>query len=233
MVPTTAFAARFLQELEGIPTAQVTPIALAGAPIPHSQRRPDGTVRVGTFLSFLPSSNIPFFLAAAHYVATRRPDVRFTVAGHGPLESHLRRMIRDLELDEVVRIEASDSADVMDGFDVFFYAPDRCDHLGPIALAAVRGLPCIVSEAAAMEAGVRDGHECLVAPTNEAGIAGELILRTIESTKLRRGLGQNLRAHASANNATDTAVERWTTLFRDLGVALLERRDTRHEDAVA
>jgi glycosyltransferase involved in cell wall biosynthesis len=227
LVPTTAFAARFLQEIEGVPAAQVSVIPVPAAPTPHAQRRSDGTIRVGTFLSFLPSSNVPFFLAAAHYVAARRPDVRFTVAGYGPLESHLRRMIHELELDAVVRIEATDSADVMDGFDVFFYAPDRCDHLGPMELAAVRGLPCIVSEPAAMESKARDGHECLVVPTNESGIAGELILRTIESATLRRGLGQQLRAHVAARNATETAVKCWTELFRGLGVEPSDRRDVR------
>lgn len=218
LVPTTAFAARFLGELEGVPLPQLESIALPEGPKPRTQRQSDGSIRVGTFVSFLPSSNVPFFLTAAHYVASRRPDVRFSLAGYGPLENHFRRMVRELDLEGVVRIEPTDSADVMDGFDVFFYAPERCDHWGPLALAAARGLPCVVSEPAAIEAGARDGHECLVAPTNEGYAAGELLLRTIESETLRRGLGQNLRQLASSKKATEVAAERWTQLFRGVGL---------------
>jgi glycosyltransferase involved in cell wall biosynthesis len=61
-----------------------------------------GAPVVGTLIRFVPQKDPDLWLEAAAIIAAARPDVRFLIAGYGPLEADMRRKIGELVLDDRV-----------------------------------------------------------------------------------------------------------------------------------
>jgi glycosyltransferase involved in cell wall biosynthesis len=141
-----------------------------------------------------------YFLQAARMLLQTHSDVRFLIAGDGPLRSSLERTASELGLDGRIRfIGAYDNDDVPDILqDVSVVTvPSITEALGIVALEAMAcGKPVVASAVGGLPEIVRDGETgLLVSPKDPAALA-EAIARLLDDSDLRRELGWTGREFA-------------------------------------
>lgn len=157
-------------------------------------------------------------LNALPYVVKAFPDVRVCIAGRGPQEPELRRLARDLGLEEYVAFPGF----VTDEEKYDYYrrckavvVPSRWDcQPSPVFEAAVFGKPVIASDASHPDI-VEDGATGLVFRSEDAAGLAEKILFLLGDDAARESMG---RAAALRADEYDWAViaERYLTLYGDV-----------------
>ncbi|MGE4001553.1 MAG: glycosyltransferase family 4 protein, partial [Planctomycetaceae bacterium] len=154
----------------GVPTG----MAERGPPVLEASHTPV----VGTAGPLEAAKGLDYFLRAARIVAQSRPDVQFLIAGAGPEESRLRRMVAELKLTGQVTFvpnvyDFSYSLEAMD----IFCLPALKQGLGTIMLEAMaRGKPVIATRAGGVDTVVDEGTSgLLVAPSDSDDLAGRML----------------------------------------------------------
>ncbi|MGK0673201.1 MAG: glycosyltransferase [Halothiobacillaceae bacterium] len=124
--------------------------------------------------------NIEFLLKMFTHILVQRADARLVLAGEGPAETHLRRLVRQLGLQEQVRFVGYLPRDgalqaLYRTADVFVFA-STTETQGLVLIEAMAlGTPVV----ALAEMGTRDilqeGEGCLIAPHEPAGFAARVL----------------------------------------------------------
>jgi glycosyltransferase involved in cell wall biosynthesis len=157
---------------------------------------PAGRLVVGALGRLSPEKGFDTLIRASGALLDRGLDFELWIAGEGPLEAELRRLIAALGLGERVRLLGYWSGTVG-----LYHALDA------LALSSVReGLPNVLLEALAMQVPVvatsvggvpwlvRDGESGLLCPPGVVGALANALGRLLADAELRARLGQGGRA---------------------------------------
>jgi glycosyltransferase involved in cell wall biosynthesis len=193
----------------------------SGVPVGLADRGPavlasDHVPVVGTAGPLEAAKGLDYFLRAARIVAHRRSDVMFLIAGAGPEESRLRRMVGELKLTGQVTFvpniyDFSFSLEAMD----IFCLPALKQGLGTIMLEAMaRGKPVIATRAGGVDSVVRDGRTgLLVAPSDSDELAARM-LELLSDPAKARAMGLSGRDIVTKHFRIDTMVALTAQLYR-------------------
>lgn len=163
------------------------PDAMDNAGILSSRRVPV----VGTAGPLETSKGLPYFLEAARKVLDSGHDVEFLIAGSGPEEHRLRRLVRDLELTRQVTfvpklLEFTATLRAMD----IFCLPSVVQGLGTVMLEAMAlGRPVIASDVGGVSTILNDGETGLTVPPSDSGRLAERILELLNDPIRARAIG--------------------------------------------
>ncbi len=156
---------------------------------------PDEIV-VGAVSRLHRQKGVAYLIEAAGRILERYPRARFLVAGGGPLEASLGKLVREKELGRAVRLlgERSDARELLALFDVFVL-PSLWEGL-PLVLieAAGQAKPMVVTDIDGVREVVKDGATGLLVPAGDAPALAGAVLRLLEDRKLGRKLGERARA---------------------------------------
>lgn len=146
---------------------------------------------VGSVAVFRTQKRFDLWLEAAAQLREERPDTRFVLVGHGPLQARLEQQARELGLNEAL-VFAGIQEDVrpfLNAFDVFLMTSE------------FEGLPVALLEALASERAVvatavggipevlRDGKNGLLLPPGDVDVVSASLRRVVSDPDLRRRLG--------------------------------------------
>jgi glycosyltransferase involved in cell wall biosynthesis len=135
-----------------------------------------------------------FFLQAAHELAREYPNVKFLIAGDGPLRSVLEEQVRNLGLaSQVCFVGAYDNDAVPDILrDVSAVAvPSVTEAFGIVALEAMAcGKPVVASAVGGLTEIVRNGETGLLVPPKDPEALANAIAHLFDNPDLRRRLGR-------------------------------------------
>jgi glycosyltransferase involved in cell wall biosynthesis len=138
---------------------------------------------------------IVYLIEAAGRILERFPRTRFLVAGGGPIEASLSRMVRERGLGWAVRLlgERSDANELLALFDVFVL-PSLWEGL-PLVLIEAAGLakPMIASDIEGVREVIRNDETGLLVPAGNAESLAGAVLRLLEDRTLGRKLGERAR----------------------------------------
>jgi glycosyltransferase involved in cell wall biosynthesis len=147
-------------------------------------------------------------------MAHTRPEVQCCIAGIGPMESDLRRLVAKLGVQDRVRflgyVDDDQLIDLYANCFAVYYAPYDEDY-GYVTLEAFKSYKPVLT---ALDSGgvlefVRDGEDGFVVPLDQPTIMGERIDQLHADTRLARRLGE--AGHARVANITwDSVIERLT-----------------------
>lgn len=142
-----------------------------------------------------PQKNWPLFLR----IAARYPDARFVIAGTGPQESSLRKIIARERMENIDLLGFRDPRTVFAAADIFLLTSDYEGTPMVLLEAMSSGLPCVVSAIDGCLEILGDGEGGSTAePGNENDFAAKLA-PYIESADLRHRQGNTGRAKATAS----------------------------------
>jgi glycosyltransferase involved in cell wall biosynthesis len=126
------------------------------------------------------------------------PRSRLAIVGAGPLDGALRRLARDLNIDDrVAWLGEQDVRRVLAGFDVFAL-PSRREGLPYVALEAMAaGLPVVATSSSGVECLVGSGVNGLVVAPGDAGAFAASLAGLARDPRRRADFGRASRARAA------------------------------------
>jgi L-malate glycosyltransferase len=173
---------------------------------------------IGTMGRLMPVKGLESFLKAAHIIRRQKANVKFIIAGDGPLKDALQKQAREYGLDEVVLFlgHRNDSHDILGLLDLF------------VLPSISEGIPMVLLEALALArpvvatrvGGIPEVIECgisglLIAPGREDELAKSCIAVMDDSDYARR-LGtagrQRVVEHFSASAMANKVAEIYRSL---------------------
>lgn len=146
--------------------------------------------------------NIDFLVHMLVDLRRRVPDVLLVIAGEGPAEGHIRKLVATLDLDANVQFvgymdRSTTLLDCYKAADVFVFA-SRTETQGLVLLEALTQETPVVSTAVMGTANVLDGMKgAIIAPEDIAGFS-TLVASVLNDPALRQSLSQQALSDAKA-----------------------------------
>jgi glycosyltransferase involved in cell wall biosynthesis len=173
--------------------------------------------------------NIDFLIQMLVDLRRRVPDVLLVIAGEGPAEGHIRKLVSKLGLDRNVQFvgymdRSSTLPDCYKAADVFVFA-SRTETQGLVLLEALAQETPVVSTAIMGTANVLAGMQgALIAPEDVVGFS-TLVASVLNDPALRQSLSEQASGDAQAWSScamTKRLVEYYESLVstpRNMGIA--------------
>jgi glycosyltransferase involved in cell wall biosynthesis len=135
--------------------------------------------------------------------AGRFPEFRLRIAGCGPLEDFLKKLVREKGIEkEVVFLGHLDENELIDAYqhsDVFVN-PSRYEGMPNALLEAMAcGLPCVVTKVEGHDELVKEGENGFLVPKESESTLADAIGRLIVNETLRKKMGRRSREIAIEN----------------------------------
>lgn len=141
-------------------------------------------------------------IRAAHLASTARPDLRWVIAGEGPLRKALEALVRELGLENRVYLlgEVPDAVRLVAAADLFVM-PSSMEGLGTSILDAMAlGVPVVATRAGGIPEVLSGGAGLLVDPADPAALASA-VLQVLADPGLQQRL--TLRAREAVDRYSD------------------------------
>jgi len=154
-------------------------------------RDTDGPGRVpvvGTVGPLTPDRGYDYFLRAAKEILDRGHEAQFLIAGNGPEQDHLRRLIRKLNIEQWVTMvhHFADYRRMIAVLDICVVSPVR-EGLGLNVIEAMAcHKPVVATGVGAVYDVVKDGETGFLAPKQNPGAIAEKVIRLLEDRDLAR-----------------------------------------------
>jgi glycosyltransferase involved in cell wall biosynthesis len=195
-------------------------------PNPRTPERPNANLRQGLRIP----SNAPVIAVVARLQAHKGhedlfrclpglwaqfPALRVLVAGQGPHEAHLRRVVAGLQAEDRVRFlgHCDDVQPVLEAADLFVLPSHREGLPNAVLEAMAMDLPVVAAAADGTGEVVVDGETGLLVPPGDRAALGAAVARLLVDGALRRRLTQDARSHLEAYFSLPRAVEQVETLL--------------------
>ena len=185
------------EELEtrfGVPSHKVrcvpNGVAIAG-PAARADRAGSPPV-VGLVARLQPEKDVPTFLRAAAQLARRFPDVRFRIAGDGPLRGELAQLAERLGVASRVEFLG-----VVRDMPAFFREIDvlACSSVAegtPLAIAEAMGsaIPVVATRIGGIPDQIRDGEDGLLVPPGDPALLAARVAWLLEDESVALRIGK-------------------------------------------
>lgn len=160
----------------------------------------------------------PFFLGAARRVLETGRSVEFLVAGAGPEEPVLRRLVQRLEIQEHVTFAPNlyDFSMSISAMDVFCL-PALRQGLGTVMFQAMMfGKPVIATGVGGVHSVVRDGENALLVPPSDSRALAGRIIELLDDPERARAIGEQGRETVERQFGKDQMLRRTVELYQDV-----------------
>jgi len=143
---------------------------------------------------------LPDLIRSASYICREYPDMKFILAGDGPLKNKLMRQVNQLGLNNNFSF-----AGYLDRNELLTYyqlaticvLPSYHEGLPTVLLEAMScGIPTVATSVAGNAELVKDGETGFLVPPKNPQKLAEAILRILADEKLRQNMGRNAREKA-------------------------------------
>jgi L-malate glycosyltransferase len=183
--------ARLSLVYEGVPDRERPP---GGHEALRALGVPEGSPVVGNVAALTGHKDHATLVDAAQVVLRRRPDVRFVIAGEGPLRRELESRVREQDR-------------LLPAFTVFCLS-SHLEGLGTSLLDAMAfGLPVVATAAGGIPEAVEHGVTGFIAPVRNAEALGQALLEVLEDPDLRRRFGSAGRSRFLERFTAERMVE--------------------------
>lgn len=173
---------------------------------------------VGTAGPLEAVKGFPFFLgAAARVIATGR-EVEFLIAGAGPEESNLRRLARELGINDKVTFipNLQNFDDALAAMDVFVL-PSLQQGIGTIMLDAMAmGRPVIATRVGGVYCAVKDNETGLLVPPSNSEALSKRIVELLDDSAKAKSIGRAARDLVEREFGVEAMVDQTATVYREV-----------------
>jgi glycosyltransferase involved in cell wall biosynthesis len=160
--------------------------------------------------------NVACTIRAFRLIQDRRSDASLTVAGAGPDEAALRRLVVELGLNHVQflgRVSPSAIADVYADHDIYLQTPDLDNMPLSVIEAFASGLPVVSTEAGGMSAILEHGRHGVLVPVGDHEAMAREALTLLNHPEIARRYARDAWTTCSAYTWA-TARQQWLGVYR-------------------
>jgi len=175
---------------------------------------PDDVV-VGSVGRLVEQKDYPTQLRAFALALRRAPQLRMVLAGDGPLESNIRAMIQDLQIQDRVTLigHCSRVPVLLRALDVFVMASKFEPYGVALLEAKAAGLPVVATLVNEIPEIIEDGRSGLLAAPGEPEEMASLLVRLAEEGRLRERLGSQALVDARERHGITAAVRAYQDVY--------------------
>lgn len=151
---------------------------------------PADTVWLGSLMYLVPPKDPENLVRSAAEVIARRPEVHYMLAGEGPLEGKVRRLVKSLGLEANFHMTGFHPRpyEMLAALDIFVL-PSSGEGLGGALLEAMNARAAVAATSAGgITDAVADGVNGLLVPPRDPAALAAAQLRLIEDPELRKKL---------------------------------------------
>jgi glycosyltransferase involved in cell wall biosynthesis len=175
-------------------------------------------VTFGMMGRFSEEKNHPMFLAAAKLVLARYPDTRFRIAGNGPMEEMLRRLVTESGLSHAVTFCGyCDVASFMPSIDVYVMC-SKIENLPYSILEAMAwARPVIGTRVGGVPDLIEDQASGYLVEPGDADALARAMTALVEDPALIHTMGACGREHVRSTFSLTQSVEQHQQVYRQAG----------------
>jgi len=173
---------------------------------------------VGTAGPLEAVKGFPFFLGAAARVLATGREVQFLIAGAGPEESNLRRLSRELGINDKVTFVPNllDFDDALAAMDLFVL-PSLQQGIGTIMLDAMAmGRAVIATRVGGVYCAVRDNETGLLVPPSNSQVLAERIVELLDDREKAQAIGQAARDLVEREFGVEGMIDQTAALYHQV-----------------
>jgi glycosyltransferase involved in cell wall biosynthesis len=160
----------------------------------HAELGLPSTARiVGNLSALADHKDYPTFISTAKTILAAHPDIHFVIAGTGPEEKKIRKLIRDLKLEGHVHMLGfrDDPVMVMQSLDLFLIT-SVTEGLGTIVLEAfAAGVPVVATRAGGIPEMVEDEVTGLLAEPRDVDALAKAVMQVLNNPVMYHDLVNN------------------------------------------
>jgi len=173
-----------------------------------------------------PQKDYPTMLEAFSLAMKQSSCLRLLIAGDGPLQESLEKMIRSMGLDERVALLGfcTDVPSLLGAADAFVIATLYEGMSGATAEAMIAGVPVVGTDAPGVSYPLDYGKAGILVPCKEPAKMAEAIVRVTRNAAFRRELAEKGRRRAWTQWPEASMVRRYEELYERL---IQRRREPR------
>jgi glycosyltransferase involved in cell wall biosynthesis len=172
---------------------------------------------VGSVMRLSEQKDPATLMEAAAHVLQRHPEVRFVVAGDGPLRPALESLSERLGLGERFRFLGiqRDLRSVLGSFDIFA-ATSRWEGMPRAVISAMAsGLPVVAADVGGISEVVADGENGFLFPVGDVHALSERLVALIDAPEQRMAFGRTARRRVAGTDVS-TMIQRTEEIYEDL-----------------
>jgi glycosyltransferase involved in cell wall biosynthesis len=170
--------------------------------------------------AFTTEKGLPDLIRAATYVCQDYPDIKFILAGRGPMERNLKSLVHKLNLDDFFSfVGYVDQHQLRQYYQqaAVFVLPSYHEGLPTVLLEAMScGIPSVATNVAGNYEVVVDGETGFLAPPKNPQKLAEAILTLLGDEKLRKTMGANARKRAEQHYHWDIITNQIEEIYTSL-----------------
>ena len=204
------------------------PLGVDVSEFPFAQRHVDDVadVRILTVGRLVDVKGVEFGIRAMAQVSRRFPNVRYQIAGAGPLLDSLKALAKQLQVDKHVEflglLSRERLSEVYADAHLFLYTGIVAANGGEEGLgtalveAQASGLPVVASRVGGIPESVREGASAVLVPQRDVDAIAEQLCQLIEQPQRWVEMGRAGRDHVMANFQNDDKVESLISIYNEL-----------------
>lgn len=145
--------------------------------------------------------------------------LRYIIIGYGPLESEIRSLARELEINGEIQIMINppNIPEILRNSDIFLSTSLFEGVSNAIMEAMVAGLPIVATEVGDNKYLIRNSFNGYLVPCKNTGLVVQKLVYLCESEEKRLAFGKNSRLILERDFSMSLLVENYITLFQSLG----------------
>lgn len=203
--------------VHGVPVERLRALRAERAAMRRELGLHDDDVAIGTIANLRADKAYPVLLQAAVGVVARNPGVHFFSVGQGPLEQDVRRLRRELGLDDRFHLLGvrDDAPRVLSAFDVFTLASLHEGYPVSLMEALALSVPVVATEVGGIPSAIRNEVEGLLVPPNDPAALCDALERVVRDPVLRARMSAAAGRRAEAFDIRHAA-ERTQDIYREL-----------------
>ena len=178
----------------------------------------DETVVVGSAASMDARKNPVFFVNVAKAVCEKCDNVYFLWAGAGPDEPTVKKIVKELRLEDRVRFIGFEKniALFLSSLDIFSLF-SRAEGLSRAMMEAMMiGLPCLVSNVSGVDDSIKNMETGIIVEQGDLEGAVKAIMRLSEDTSLRKKIGQRAKDVSTERFSPKRLASQYNSIYNDM-----------------
>ncbi len=197
-----------------------TGLRLSGAPAD------DHGIKLLTVARLVEKKGVEYGIRAVARILERYPEIRYEIAGDGPLKNDLRSLIADLNIEKNVKLlgwkEQDDIVELMTRADVLL-APSVTSRDGdqegiPVVLmeALAQGVPVVSTLHSGIPELIEDGVSGFLVPERDAGSLADRLAFLIDNPARMREMGFEGRKAVEMNYDSNKLNDQLVRIYKEL-----------------
>jgi glycosyltransferase involved in cell wall biosynthesis len=178
----------------------------------------EGVPVIATVGQLRPEKAIEVLVEASRLLVPRFPDLQVLIAGHGPVEEDLRRLVSEGSLEQTVRFlgRRNDVPDVLDAIDVAICCSDREGSPLSVMEYMAAGKPVVATAVGGVPDLIEDGVHGLLVPARRPDELAAGIAELLSDRERAERMGEQARLRQQEEFTLDAFVRRVEDLYEEL-----------------